>query len=86
MRLHSASIPPVRTLYIRNVPDDVAERLEELASREGLSLNALAVRELSQAARRSRNAALLADLPSFDVGIEDLVAIIHEGRRDRDRL
>ena len=76
----------MRTLYIRNVPDDVAARLEELASREGLSLNALAVRELSQAARRSYNAELLADLPSFDIELEDVVAIIHEGRRARDRL
>ena len=76
----------MRTLYIRNVPDDVAARLEELAAREGVSLNTLAIRELNAAARRSRNAELLADLPSFDVELADVVEIIQEGRRDRDGL
>ena len=28
---------PVRTLSIRNVPDEAPERLERLASREGMS-------------------------------------------------
>jgi hypothetical protein len=27
---------PMRTLYLRNVPDEVAERLERLATQEGL--------------------------------------------------
>lgn len=75
---------PVRTLYIRNVPDDVAERLERLAARERLSMNALVVRELDAAARRADNAALLADLPD-EPHIESaaIVASIREGRAGR---
>jgi plasmid stability protein len=73
---------PVRTLYIRNVPDEVAERLERLASREGLSVNAFVVKELSEAARRADNRALLADLPDLDVSMEEIVAIIREMRGD----
>jgi predicted nucleic acid-binding protein len=37
----------MRTLYLRNVPDDVAERLERMARREGMSLSAFATRELA---------------------------------------
>jgi plasmid stability protein len=73
---------PVRTLYIRNVPDEVAERLERLASQEGLSVNAFVVKELSEAARRADNRALLADLPDLDVSMEEIVAIIREMRGD----
>jgi plasmid stability protein len=49
----------MRTLYLRNVPDEVGERLERMAAREGLSVSALAVRELSVASRRADNPALL---------------------------
>ena len=42
-----------RTLYIRHVPDDVAERLERLASRAGLPLSTFALQELSESARRA---------------------------------
>jgi plasmid stability protein len=73
---------PVRTLYIRNVPDAVAERLERLASREGLSVNAFVVRELAETARRADNAALLADLPDHDLSMDEIVAIIREMRGD----
>jgi plasmid stability protein len=73
---------PVRTLYIRNVPDEVAERLERLASREGMSVNAFVVRELAEVARRSDNAELLADLPDHDVSMDEIVAIIREMRGD----
>jgi hypothetical protein len=73
---------PVRTLYIRNVPDDVAERLERLASQEGMSVNALVVKELSESSRRVDNRALLADLPDVDVSVDEIVAIIREMRGD----
>ena len=33
----------MRTLYLRNVPDDVSERLATLAAREGLSVSSFAV-------------------------------------------
>jgi hypothetical protein len=52
------------------VPDDVGERLERLAEREGLSLSALATRELASISRRAGNRALLAGLPDLGVGAE----------------
>jgi plasmid stability protein len=73
----------VRTLYIRNVPDEVAERLERMAARRGVSLNALAVRELTEVAGRADNYALLADLPNLDVSIEEIVADLESGRNER---
>lgn len=73
----------MRTLYIRNVPDDVAARLESLAAAEGVSLNTLAVRELTGAARRSFNAAILADLPELGLDMDEVVEIIREGRERR---
>ena len=45
-----------------------------MAARRGVSLNALAVRELTEVAGRSDNYALLADLPSLDIPIEEIVA------------
>ncbi len=70
----------MKTLYLRNVPDDVADRLNRLASREGLSLNSFAVRELAEVARRADNAALLAELP--DLGVEP-ATIIKDLARER---
>lgn len=72
----------VRTLYLRNVPDDVATRLEELAGREGLSLTAFAVRELSVTARRADNAELLADLPNTGLGVAEIVGALDDVRSD----
>jgi plasmid stability protein len=74
---------PMRTLYIRNVPDDVAERLARLASRDGVSVNAFVVKELSEAARRADNEALLSDLPAFAITPAEAAADIAEGRRGR---
>jgi plasmid stability protein len=73
----------MRTLYIRNVPDDVAERLERMAARRGISLNALAVRELTDVAGRADNYTLLAGLPDLDVSIEEIVADLESGRNER---
>ncbi|MGI8758857.1 MAG: FitA-like ribbon-helix-helix domain-containing protein [Acidimicrobiales bacterium] len=70
----------MRTLYLRNVPDEVGERLEALAAREGMSTSAYALRELGEIARRADNPALLGDLPDLGVAAEDLVADVHEGR------
>jgi hypothetical protein len=36
------------TLYLRNVPEAVVERVQRLAPREGASLNAVAVPELAE--------------------------------------
>ncbi len=73
----------MRTLYLRNVPDEVVERLERLAREEGVSLNAIAVRELAQVSRRADNPALLGALPAFDVDMSDIVAGVEAGRAER---
>lgn len=73
----------MRTLYLRNVPDDVGERLERLAEREGLSLSAFATRELASISRRADNPALLAGLPDLGVDAGVVVADIEVGRSSR---
>jgi len=73
----------MRTLYLRNVPDAVSERLASLAAREGLSVSTFALRELSHAARRADNPALLRDLPDLDVSAADVVAGLEAGRLAR---
>jgi plasmid stability protein len=70
----------MKTLYLRNVPDDVSERLAVLAAREGLSVSALAVRELAVAARRADNPALLGALPDLDVPAFEVIADLDAGR------
>jgi hypothetical protein len=70
----------MKTLYLRNVPDDVSERLERLAAREGLSVSALAIRELAAASRRVDNAQLLADLPDLGVAPDEIVASLDDAR------
>jgi plasmid stability protein len=73
----------MKTLYLRNVPDDVSERLATLASREGLSVSAFAVRELTESSRRADNASLLGALPDLDVPAEELIADLESGRAAR---
>lgn len=63
----------MRTLYLRNVPDDVVRRLETLAAHDAMSVGAVAVRELAEATRRVDNAALLGALPDVGVAVADLV-------------
>jgi len=73
----------MKTLYVRNVPDDVAERLALLAAREGLSVSAFAVRELSDASRRADNPALLGDLPDLQMPATRVVAELEAARSER---
>lgn len=73
----------MKTLYLRNVPDEVTERLATLAAREGMSLTAFAVRELTESSRRADNAALLAALPDLRVPAAEVVAGIGEARAAR---
>lgn len=70
----------MRTLYLRNVPDEVGERLERLAAREGLSVSAYATRELAVVARRADNPALLADMPDLGVEAASIVESVESGR------
>jgi len=73
----------MRTLYLRNVPDEVVERLERLAAGTGLPVSVFAVRELAEASRRADNAALLDSLPDLDVSTEAIVAALSEERPTR---
>ncbi len=73
----------MRTLYLRNVPDDVVERLERLAAEAGLPLSSFAVRELTEASRRANAAELLAALPHLGVPSGDIVAALHAERDAR---
>lgn len=57
----------MRTLYLRNVPDEVVERLERLAAQDATSVSAVAVRELAAVSRRADNPAVLGTLPDLDV-------------------
>jgi plasmid stability protein len=73
----------VRTLYLRNVPDEVVERLEQLAARQGTSVSAVALRELIEASRRADNPRLLAALPDHGIAPPDLVADLDAERSAR---
>jgi len=80
---HCAYTMRMRTLYLRNVPDDVGAQLEELAARAGMSLSAFAVRELSEVARLADNPALLGALPDLGVAAIHVVDALEESRRAR---
>jgi hypothetical protein len=71
------------TLYLRNVPTEVIERLSRLAEREHASVSAVAVRELADASRRADNPTLLAALPNTDIALDDVVDALDAGRADR---
>jgi plasmid stability protein len=73
----------MRTLYLRNVPDDVVDRLERLAARDGSSVSAVATRELAEVSRRADNPALLGALPDLDLTTETIVAELDAGRAGR---
>ena len=73
----------MKTLYVRNVPDRVATRLKMLAQREGMSVSAFALRELSLISRRADNAAILADLPDLEIPRAEILAALKEGRAGR---
>ena len=78
----------MKTLYLRNVPDEIGERLERLAAREGLSVSAFATRELSIIARPgllegADAPKLLADLPDLGVEAASIVGAVEAGRADR---
>ena len=72
-----------RTLYIRHVPDEVAELLEKLASRAGVPLSAFALQELSESARRANNAELLNALPSAAIGPATILEALRQSRSRR---
>ena len=73
----------MRTLCLRNVPDDVVERLEQMAVAAGTSVNSVAIRELAASSRRVDNAALLAALEDRPVDVDQIVSDLNAGRSER---
>ncbi|MBV8965933.1 MAG: antitoxin [Mycobacteriaceae bacterium] len=73
----------MKTLYLRNVPDEVVQRLERLAARAQSSVSAIAVQELTEASRRADNPALLGDLPDLGIDAGALVRAVDAERADR---
>ena len=73
----------MRTLYLRNVPDEVVERLERLAARDATSVAAVAVRELAEVSRRADNPALLGALPDLELDTATIVSDLAGGRAER---
>jgi len=73
----------MRTLYLRNVPDDVVARLERLAARNATSVGAVAVRELAEVSRRADKPALLGSLPNLGVNAATILHDLDAGRADR---
>jgi plasmid stability protein len=73
----------MKTLYLRNVPDDVIERLERLAAHAHTSVSAIAVGELAEASRRADNPALLGALPDLNVDATTLVGDLEAERAGR---
>jgi len=71
----------MRTLYLRNVPDDVMDRLERLALLSKMSVTAVAIRELDAATRRVANAALVATLPYLNIPTDSIVESVQAERR-----
>ena len=73
----------MKTLYLRNVPDDVVSRLEQLAARDGTSVSAVAVRELSDVSRRADNPGLIGDLPDLGIDVSTIVEAVEQERAGR---
>lgn len=85
--LHTACVVlalcDMATLYLRNVPDDVIRRLQQLAERDGTSVSAVAVRELSDVSRRADNPALIGALPDWGVDARAIVEGVDQERANR---
>ena len=77
------SLCNMKTLYLRNIPDDVIERLKRLAEREKASVSAVAIRELAAATRRVDNPELLAGLADLNIDTAELVHDIDIERASR---
>ena len=73
----------MKTLYLRNVPEDVVRRLQLLADRDGTSLGAIAVRELSDVSRRADNPALVGRLADLDIDVAVIVDGVEQERVNR---
>ena len=77
---HVLALCDMATLYLRNVPEAVVERLQRLAARDGASVNAVAVRELTESSKRADHPALLGALPDLAVDTATIVADLEAER------
>ncbi len=68
------------TIYVRDVPEDIATRLTELARTQNTSVQSLALRELTALARRSRNREILDSLPTHEIEPQKIVNALHTER------
>ena len=73
------------TLYIRDVPEDVAATLKERAAAQGMSLSAYVAGELARIARRPTNEQIVARLRARDrahgPSTDEILAEAQAGRR-----
>ncbi|TDD24617.1 FitA-like ribbon-helix-helix domain-containing protein [Nonomuraea diastatica] len=73
------------TLYIRDVPEPVAESLKKRAAEAGMSLSAYVARELADIAARPTNAEIVKRLKARDrsqgPSTADILEAVAEGRR-----
>lgn len=74
----------MKSLQIRNVPDDVHRELRARAAAAGMSLSDYALRELERVAERPAVAELLARAGTRS-GSVDLEAVVDAVRSGRDR-
>lgn len=68
------------TLHLRDVPDQTMDQLRRLAHNYRTSMNAVAVQELVEAARRVDNPALLASLPDLKIDQTEIIGAIEADR------
>ena len=73
------------TLYIRDVPDSVAETLKERAAAAGMSLSAYVAGELANIATRPTNAEIVQRLKARDRSTGPSTTEIVEAVRDSRR-
>lgn len=73
------------TLYIRDVSEEVAERLKERAAADGKSLSAYVGAELARIAARPTNAEIVARLRARDRSLgptaDEIIEVVQAGRR-----
>lgn len=73
------------TLYIREVPEQVAQTMKERAAAQGTSLSAYVGAELARIAARPTNEEIATRLRSRDRStgptVDDIVAAVAAGRR-----
>lgn len=78
----------MKMIQVRNVPDDVHRKLKERAAREGTTMSDLLLREAERLARQPTLEEMVARLealppPKHPLDDEEIVELIHEGRRER---